>query len=176
MLCTVVLHSATTCWWSRRCEKTKRSCHLGVRGVEQVLPQTSQALHVVRRGRFNHGTQWTYSVVHVLAVKKILSPPTWGDSQLSIQNDASNVSGCLQPCERIIPSRGRAWRASNFKVFNGLCSSVTTLRLAQEHVSRRAAEEPRCFLLSIQVYLGSQHICKSTLCGLPVSHTSHRCP
>ena len=82
-------------------------------------------------------------------------------SQLSIQNDASNVSGYLQPGERIIPSRGRAWRASNFKVFNGLCSSVTSLRLAKEHVSRRAAEEPRCFLLWIQVHLGSQHICKA---------------
>ena len=79
----------------------------------------------------------------------------------SIQNDASSVPGCLLAGERIIPSRGRAWRALTFKVFNGLCSSVTSLRLAKEHVSRRAAEEPRCFLLWIQVHLGSQHICKA---------------
>ena len=97
----------------------------------------------------------------VLAVKKILSSPTQGGSQLSIQNDASNIGGCLEPGERIIPSRGRAWRALTFKVFNGLCSTVTSLRLAKELVSRRAAEEPRCFLLWIQMHFGSQHICKA---------------
>ena len=56
---------------------------------------------------------------------------------------------------------GRAWRALTFKVFNGLCSSVTSLRLATEHVSRRGAEEPRCFLLWIQVHPSSQNICKA---------------
>ena len=49
-----------------------------VRGVEQIPPQTSQALHVVRRGHSSRGTQWTCSVVYVIAVKRNIVFPNVG--------------------------------------------------------------------------------------------------
>ena len=45
--------------------------------------------------------------------------------------------------------------------FQGFQRIVQFRDISKEHVSRRAAKEPRCFLPWVQVHLGSQHICKA---------------